>query len=133
METEAQRGVPAPVKLPGPIAKALDHSLGAGARNMNGRFLMRGRTLPFQRMLDQKLEQVLDKPRSRQARGGGVGGAGFRSRKRAGRKLAMRDRQLAALQDATDEDRVVPGDQAALVEWMAHVAEQLQLQLVVPK
>ena len=33
---------------------------------------------------------------------------------------------LAALQDATDEDRVVPGDQAALVEWMAHVAEQLR-------
>ena len=64
---EAERGVPRPVKLPGPIAGALDKSLGAGARNMNGQFLMRGRKQPFQRMLDQKLEQVLDKPRSRAA------------------------------------------------------------------
>ena len=33
---------------------------------------------------------------------------------------------LAALQDATDEDRVVPSNEAALVEWMKQVAGELR-------
>ena len=33
---------------------------------------------------------------------------------------------LAALQDATDEDRVVPNNEAALVEWMKQVAGELR-------